>query len=56
MLRGVTGHCPDCGDTRLLLPADDDGHAFCCADCAGAVLILDLDRPPRQRGGLRRAG
>lgn len=42
MLRGVTGLCPDCGDERFLLPADEDGFEFCCTDCDAAVLLVDV--------------
>jgi hypothetical protein len=46
MLFGVTGFCPDCGDERLLVPADEDGFEHCCTDCDGAVLLLQLASPP----------
>jgi hypothetical protein len=42
MLFGVTGFCPDCGDERLLLPADD-GLDYCCTGCDGAVFLVHLD-------------
>jgi hypothetical protein len=52
---GVHGFCADCGDDRLLLPADDDGFEFCCTDCDGAVLMLQLSTPLRDGVSLRRA-
>jgi len=48
MLRGVAGRCPDCGDERILMPADDDGFDLCCTDCDAAVLLIELVTP---RGG-----
>ncbi len=42
MLRGIAGHCPDCGDERILLPVDDDEFEFCCSDCDAAVLLVEL--------------
>ena len=49
MLRGVAGFCPDCGDERLMVPADDAGFEFCCVDCDAAVLIIELEKRPRTR-------
>lgn len=42
MLRGVTRHCPDCDDERILLPVDDDCFDFCCTDCDAAVLAVEV--------------
>jgi hypothetical protein len=53
MLRGVHGFCPDCGDRRVLLPADDDGFCYCCTDCDAAVVLLELCEEPTE---VRRAG
>jgi hypothetical protein len=55
MLFGVTGFCPDCGDERLLVPGEEDGFDYCCTDCDGAVLLLELCTPPQQ-SQVRRAG
>ena len=42
MLRGTVAWCPDCGDERVLVPADGpDG--LCCTSCDAAVFVLDLD-------------
>lgn len=42
MLHGVSGLCPDCGDERILLPADEDGSAYCCTTCDCAVWLVEL--------------
>ena len=47
LLYGTLGHCPDCAEERLLLPAEvDDG--YCCSVCAAAVF-----RFVRRFGGSR---
>lgn len=45
MLNGVSGLCPDCGDERILLPADDDGAAYCCTSCDCAVWLVEICAP-----------
>ena len=49
MLRGLVARCPDCGDERIMLPADENGFELCCTDCDAAVLVLDLTVPAAER-------
>lgn len=49
MLTGTAGFCPDCGDERPMMPADDAGFEFCCMECDGAVLLIELEKRPRAR-------
>ena len=46
MLTGVSGFCHDCGDVRILMAADEDGFAYCCTDCDGAMLLLEVAETP----------
>ena len=36
LLGSRTGPCPDCADERLLLPVDEVGWEWACADCGAA--------------------
>lgn len=51
MLHAVSGLCPDCGDERILLPADDDGSAYCCSSCDCAVWLVELRGSIAERPG-----
>ena len=45
LLYGTLGHCPDCAEERLLLPAEgDDG--YCCTVCDAAVFPFDMPFGP----------
>ena len=53
LLYGTLGHCPDCAEERLLLPAEgDDG--YCCTVCDAAV--FPFDRPFAPAAGMDRDG
>lgn len=47
MLAGVSATCTDCGDERLMVPADDAGAGagFCCTTCDAAVFLPALVDP-----------
>jgi hypothetical protein len=50
MLHGTVAHCPDCGDERVLVPADG-ADGLCCTSCDAAVFVLG----PAPGSGHRRA-
>ena len=49
MVSGVVALCADCGDERLLVPADDGPTgAYCCTSCDAAVFLVSMVGPARR--------
>ena len=38
VLHGIRGVCPDCADSRVLVPVDEDELEWCCVECGAGFV------------------